>query len=262
MLPDSRFGNPLPLSPPPSPCMSSFDVKWERDPAQGGKVALYRSSDYNHAPLPTSHSAGPQQVRNKSTAGASLDLLQLNDSMSSEGFVYNSASSHSQLPRYELELDTSEHGQDSSAIFMHRHSQAQPAIRVKTESTHIVSSSELATPRSTNLKERLEPSTEKLFEEFTTNSEGEEEDSSVESTSVRSATNRMVEKRKMKRFRYIGYHRKTDVANNRSLTHSQTRFLMSEFSRQAHPDAAHRERLSRVIPGLSPRQVQIWFQNR
>ncbi|EER28370.1 Homeobox domain containing protein [Coccidioides posadasii C735 delta SOWgp] len=54
-------------------------------------------------------------------------------------------------------------------------------------------------------------------------------------------------KRKMKRFR---------------LTHSQTRYLMSEFTRQAHPDAAHRERLSREIPGLSPRQVQVWFQNR
>ncbi|KAI9373953.1 hypothetical protein BJX61DRAFT_351951 [Aspergillus egyptiacus] len=56
-----------------------------------------------------------------------------------------------------------------------------------------------------------------------------------------------LEKKKMKRFR---------------LTHSQTRFLMSEFTRQAHPDAAHRERLSREIPGLTPRQVQVWFQNR
>lgn len=46
------------------------------------------------------------------------------------------------------------------------------------------------------------------------------------------------------------------------LTHSQTRFLQSEFARQAHPDAAQRERLSREIPGLSPRQVQVWFQNR
>ncbi|RJE27392.1 homeobox transcription factor [Aspergillus sclerotialis] len=55
------------------------------------------------------------------------------------------------------------------------------------------------------------------------------------------------DKKKMKRFR---------------LTHNQTRFLMSEFTRQAHPDAAHRERLSREIPGLSPRQVQVWFQNR
>ncbi|EEP77786.1 predicted protein [Uncinocarpus reesii 1704] len=54
-------------------------------------------------------------------------------------------------------------------------------------------------------------------------------------------------KRKMKRFR---------------LTHNQTRYLMNEFTRQAHPDAAHRERLSREIPGLSPRQVQVWFQNR
>ncbi|KAJ5788427.1 Homeodomain [Penicillium paradoxum] len=56
-----------------------------------------------------------------------------------------------------------------------------------------------------------------------------------------------MEKKKMKRFR---------------LTHNQTRFLMSEFTRQAHPDAAHRERLSREIPGLTPRQVQVWFQNR
>lgn len=62
-----------------------------------------------------------------------------------------------------------------------------------------------------------------------------------------SLSDRRNEKRKMKRFR---------------LTHSQTRFLMSEFARQAHPDAAHRERLAREIPGLSPRQVQVWFQNR
>ena len=37
---------------------------------------------------------------------------------------------------------------------------------------------------------------------------------------------------------------------------------MSEFSRHAHPDAAQREKLSRDIPGLCPRQVQVWFQNR
>lgn len=37
---------------------------------------------------------------------------------------------------------------------------------------------------------------------------------------------------------------------------------MSEFAKQPHPDAAHRERLSREIPGLSSRQVQVWFQNR
>jgi hypothetical protein len=54
-------------------------------------------------------------------------------------------------------------------------------------------------------------------------------------------------KRKMKRFR---------------LSHQHTRYLMSEFARQAHPDAAHRERLAREIPGLSSRQVQVWFQNR
>ncbi|MCJ1281247.1 hypothetical protein MMC26_000565 [Xylographa opegraphella] len=63
----------------------------------------------------------------------------------------------------------------------------------------------------------------------------------------RTAAERRAEKRKMKRFR---------------LTHNQTRFLMSEFARQPHPDAAQRERLSRDIPGLTARQVQVWFQNR
>ncbi|KAL8715068.1 MAG: hypothetical protein Q9220_001025 [cf. Caloplaca sp. 1 TL-2023] len=63
----------------------------------------------------------------------------------------------------------------------------------------------------------------------------------------KTAAERRAEKRRMKRFR---------------LSHNQTRFLMSEFARQAHPDAAQRERLSREIPGLSPRQVQVWFQNR
>ncbi|TAQ88294.1 hypothetical protein B7494_g3402 [Chlorociboria aeruginascens] len=66
-------------------------------------------------------------------------------------------------------------------------------------------------------------------------------------TAPQTAAERRAERRKMKRFR---------------LTHQQTRFLMSEFAKQAHPDAAHRERLSREIPGLSPRQVQVWFQNR
>ncbi|ORY71234.1 uncharacterized protein BCR38DRAFT_6125 [Pseudomassariella vexata] len=68
-----------------------------------------------------------------------------------------------------------------------------------------------------------------------------------ESTQPQTAAERTAARRKMKRFR---------------LTHQQTRFLMSEFAKQPHPDAAHRERLSREIPGLSPRQVQVWFQNR
>lgn len=76
--------------------------------------------------------------------------------------------------------------------------------------------------------------------------EGADSDANDEEKPMTAAEIRAA-KRKMKRFR---------------LTHNQTRFLMSEFARQAHPDAAHRERLSREIPGLSPRQVQVWFQNR
>ncbi|KAI0205369.1 hypothetical protein F4808DRAFT_282292 [Astrocystis sublimbata] len=74
--------------------------------------------------------------------------------------------------------------------------------------------------------------------------EGEGDD---DSNQPQTAAERTAARRKMKRFR---------------LTHQQTRFLMSEFAKQPHPDAAHRERLSREIPGLSPRQVQVWFQNR
>lgn len=74
-----------------------------------------------------------------------------------------------------------------------------------------------------------------------------EGDGEGETSRPMTAAERTAARRKMKRFR---------------LTHQQTRFLMSEFAKQPHPDAAHRERLSREIPGLSPRQVQVWFQNR
>ncbi|ETS79663.1 hypothetical protein PFICI_09516 [Pestalotiopsis fici W106-1] len=74
-----------------------------------------------------------------------------------------------------------------------------------------------------------------------------EGDGDGETSRPMTAAERTAARRKMKRFR---------------LTHQQTRFLMSEFAKQPHPDAAHRERLSREIPGLSPRQVQVWFQNR
>ncbi|KJZ74158.1 hypothetical protein HIM_06389 [Hirsutella minnesotensis 3608] len=82
--------------------------------------------------------------------------------------------------------------------------------------------------------------------------EGEDDDACAAAdgdaiTRPQTVEERLAARRKMKRFR---------------LTHQQTRFLMSEFAKQPHPDAAHRERLSREIPGLSPRQVQVWFQNR
>lgn len=100
-----------------------------------------------------------------------------------------------------------------------------------------------------------QPTPQLVFTEAEHQSEGdelftgseEEEEVAGGTEAVKSGAERLAEKRKMKRFR---------------LTHAQTRYLMSEFSRQAHPDAAQRERLSRDIPGLNPRQVQVWFQNR
>ena len=80
----------------------------------------------------------------------------------------------------------------------------------------------------------------------------------------KSGAERLAEKRKMKRFRFVLFP--WAIVNRlirlSRLTHAQTRYLMNEFARQAHPNAEQRERLSRDIPGLSPRQVQVWFQNR
>ena len=93
---------------------------------------------------------------------------------------------------------------------------------------------------------------------------GDDEDDTPSGSAVeKTAAERRAEKRKMKRFRYFNQDLPRCHTNLFSRpTHNQTRFLMSEFARQAHPDAAQRERLSREIPGLSPRQVQVWFQNR
>ena len=100
---------------------------------------------------------------------------------------------------------------------------------------------------------RISPTTpdfvedEQFEDEYEMQDVTEGDEDKTDSSVTKSAAERRADKRKMKRFR---------------LTHNQTRFLMSEFARQAHPDAAQRERLSREIPGLSPRQVQVWFQNR
>ena len=108
-----------------------------------------------------------------------------------------------------------------------------------------------------------EPEHQSDGEELYTGSE-EEGDAGVRQEPVKSSAERLAEKRKMKRFRSALTlpHSRMVINNMYRLTHAQTRYLMSEFSRQAHPDAAQRERLSRDIPGLNARQVQVWFQNR
>lgn len=93
---------------------------------------------------------------------------------------------------------------------------------------------------------------------------GDDQDEEAEKVPMTAAELRAA-KRKMKRFRFATPSADAGWAAALTclrLTHNQTRFLMSEFARQAHPDAAHRERLAREIPGLSARQVQVWFQNR
>ena len=107
-----------------------------------------------------------------------------------------------------------------------------------------------------------EPEHQSDGEELYTGSE--EEDVGVRQEPVKSGAERLAEKRKMKRFRSARTlsHSRMVINSMYRLTHAQTRYLMSEFSRQAHPDAAQRERLSRDIPGLNARQVQVWFQNR
>lgn len=117
-----------------------------------------------------------------------------------------------------------------------------------------------------------QPTPQLVFTEAEHQSEGdelftgseEEEGVAGGTEAVKSGAERLAEKRKMKRFRsaQTSLHGEKVTDNSCRLTHAQTRYLMSEFSRQAHPDAAQRERLSRDIPGLNPRQVQVWFQNR
>ena len=96
-------------------------------------------------------------------------------------------------------------------------------------------------------------------------SSSEDEEEGMEGTEgYKSSAERLAEKRKMKRFRLV-FSRWAVVDRLTGcprLTHAQTRYLMNEFARQAHPNAEQRERLSRDIPGLTPRQVQVWFQNR
>ena len=108
-----------------------------------------------------------------------------------------------------------------------------------------------------------EPEHQSDGDELYTGSE-EEEDVGGRQEPLKSGAERLAEKRKMKRFRSARTlsHRRMVINKMCRLTHAQTRYLMSEFSRQAHPDAAQRERLSRDIPGLNARQVQVWFQNR
>ncbi|KAL7797669.1 hypothetical protein V8C37DRAFT_285165 [Trichoderma ceciliae] len=126
---------------------------------------------------------------------------------------------------------------------------ARAAARISASSNHINSASTMAKSLG-NPSDRFGPEDQhvEISKEDADDALMDEEMAEEETDSLLQTTaERVAARRKMKRFR---------------LTHQQTRFLTSEFAKQPHPDAAHRERLSREIPGLSPRQVQVWFQNR
>ena len=94
----------------------------------------------------------------------------------------------------------------------------------------------------------------------------DEEKAPLESSLHLTAGGPAPKRRKNKRFRYV--ERKNSLYTewqwliSKSLTYEQTRYLVGEFSKQAHPDAAHRLRLSKELSGVSPKQIQVWFQNR
>ncbi|KAL2048678.1 hypothetical protein N7G274_000590 [Stereocaulon virgatum] len=159
-----------------------------------------------------------------------------------------------------------QHGASRGSASGRTHSSQEPGTRGKSShGTHLLSPTSASgspwkTSAGTSHRPSASPSPSSQYtpdlvltkaeqeseEEEELDSTPSEEDDTMEGTE-KTGAELLAEKRKMKRFR---------------LTHAQTRYLMSEFARQSHPDSGQRERLSRDIPGLSPRQVQVWFQNR
>ncbi|KAL8938488.1 MAG: hypothetical protein Q9211_003186 [Gyalolechia sp. 1 TL-2023] len=147
-------------------------------------------------------------------------------------------------------------GQDSPLASWHRQTLPRPQSHRKSNfqtvnQSRAFSSREIAQPSlsaaTSESRHSAGDDTQPKDGDSSSSASDEDEDADGGEMNPQAAAERQAEQRKMKRFR---------------LTHNQTRYLMSEYARQAHPGSAQRERLAREIPGLSPRQVQVWFQNR
>ncbi|KAI4724717.1 hypothetical protein E4T49_07546 [Aureobasidium sp. EXF-10728] len=222
----------VPLSPPSSPRMSGQDYK----PAlPGWQVHQDHQSPFGQG---YSHASGQYQAPQEPVASSHVLSVPQGSSLRSyktSPYPLNAQySAGSTAPS-----SYSQHASSDPKSHTTSQSNAGSGQQTSAESLPGSPSSHLS-PHS----QGVDPEDE-IADEDDQDASGDAEDG--ESKPPMTAAELRNQKRKMKRFR---------------LTHNQTRFLMSEFSRQAHPDAAHRERLSREIPGLSPRQVQVWFQNR
>ncbi|ORY02927.1 hypothetical protein BCR34DRAFT_492813 [Clohesyomyces aquaticus] len=225
----------IPLSPPSSPRMSAYSTT----PAENE----WQSSDIKSLEVTSAHSDGDMAMLQAEVAGHNFEvkrpLLRTHKSfpygsLESKHHQSNGSSSPSKERISISNIDDIESA-DMPNVTFGGSAPASPVSRLTPPSPHEATNGE---------------KTEVLGDEIITDERDESVDHNVKEEEGKppiSAAELRAQKRKMKRFR---------------LTHNQTRFLMSEFTRQAHPDAAHRERLAREIPGLSPRQVQVWFQNR
>ncbi|KAF2280163.1 uncharacterized protein EI97DRAFT_439225 [Westerdykella ornata] len=223
----------IPLSPPSSPRMSAYSTT----PAENE----WQASDLKTLDPNTAHSEGDMALLQADMNGHNFDLKRPMI-RTAKSFPYtldtktqlSSGSGSPARDRISIsnidDIDSSE----MPTVTFGGSAPASPVSRLTPPSPHDATNGDKNEPQGDEI----------VVEE---NQECGEDQSKDEEKPPMSAAELRAQKRKMKRFR---------------LTHNQTRFLMSEFARQAHPDAAHRERLAREIPGLSPRQVQVWFQNR
>jgi len=223
----------IPLSPPSSPRMSAYTTAADNE---------WQSSDIKSLDNTSAHSDGDMALIQAEVNGHGFDLKRPM-LRAHKSFPFALDSKHhgngaDSPPRERITISNIEEidSHDIPTVTFGGSAPASPVSRLTPPSPQDALNGEEAKVQSDEII--TEEKDDDMIEEELMN---EEEKRPMTAAEIRA------QKRKMKRFR---------------LTHNQTRFLMSEFARQAHPDAAHRERLAREIPGLSPRQVQVWFQNR